>query len=66
MTTKTARWTTDSYGNSVRLVATADATGTHSRVKQLPINGDWRADMEAYNKERDIRALMMNRTGVCG
>ena len=65
MTTKTARWTTDSYGNSVRLVATSDATGTHSRAKQLP-TGDHRAELAAYRNERDIRSLMMNRTGVCG
>ena len=65
MTSKMARWTTDQYGNSVRLVATADATGVHSRAKQLP-TGDHRSEARAYAKERDIRALMFNRTGACG
>jgi hypothetical protein len=56
------KWTTDSYGNSVRLAATSTA-------KQTVTYGDnrgWRDELESYIKERDIRSLMMNRHGVCG
>jgi hypothetical protein len=53
-------------GDDAILVATADATGTLSRVRKLPVASDWKTELEAYNNERDIRALMMNRTGVCG
>jgi len=63
MTSKTAKWTTDSYGNSVRLVATSDATGTHSRAKQLP-TGNYAAELAEYNKYRDIDRMMRQRHGV--
>lgn len=59
-TTK-SRWSTDQYGNSVRLVGTFS---DNQRVDNS--TPDWRAELAEYNKERGIRSLMMNRTGVCG
>jgi hypothetical protein len=63
MTTKSVIWTTDQYGNSVRLVATADATGVHSRAKQAP-TGSYAAELAEYNKHRGIDRLMRGRHGV--
>lgn len=54
------KWTTDQYGNSVRIAATADANG----VRTYGDNRDWREELAAYNKERAINALMRQRHGV--
>lgn len=63
MTSKTVKWITDQYGNSVRLAGTADANGVHSRAKQLP-TGDYSAELAEYNKFRDIDRMMRQRHGV--
>ena len=59
-------WTTDQYGNSVRvsdairLAGTADANG----VTTYGDNRDWREELAAYNNERAINRLMRQRHGV--
>ena len=44
------------------LVLSSDSQGVNQHVNST----DWRDELKAYNNERDIRRLMMNRTGVCG
>jgi hypothetical protein len=53
-------WTTDHYGNSVRVAASI--SDNHRFID----NTDYRNELTNYRKELEIRRLMMNRTGVCG
>jgi len=53
-------WTTDHYGNSVRVAASI--SDNHRYID----NQDHRSELFAYRKELEIRRLMTNRTGVCG
>ena len=65
MTTKTVKWITDAYGNSVRLVGTADADGVRSNVKQdAAPRSSYAAELAAYRRDKEINILMRQRHGV--